>query len=100
MIISVIDYGLSNLRSVCSAISHLGSVPELISSPEDIRKADALILPGVGAFSDGMEGCARTVSTSPSGKKPCPVLRSWAYAWVCRCCLTLQMSSGSTPVSV
>lgn len=56
MIISVIDYGLSNLRSVCSAISHLGSTPKLISSPEDIRKADALILPGVGAFSDGMEG--------------------------------------------
>ena len=54
--VSVVDYGLCNLRSVKRAIETLGHPVEIISSPEDILRSQALVLPGVGAFADGMFG--------------------------------------------
>lgn len=56
MKVSIIDYGLSNLLSVEHAFRHLGAEPELINTPEQIGQARALVLPGVGAFRDGMKG--------------------------------------------
>lgn len=56
MKVSILDYGLSNLRSVEQAFRYLGAEPELINTPEQIRQARALVLPGVGAFRDGMDG--------------------------------------------
>lgn len=52
----VIDYGLSNLLSVCRSFAFLGCEPVVSSSPEEVLAADALVLPGVGAFADGMAG--------------------------------------------
>jgi glutamine amidotransferase len=53
---TIIDYGMGNLASVYNAFVRIGSTDAVISSvPEDIRKADRLVLPGVGAFEDAMK---------------------------------------------
>ena len=56
MKITVIDYGLSNLRSVQNAFARCGAETLVTSNPADVRTAEALVLPGVGAFRDGMAG--------------------------------------------
>lgn len=52
----VVDYGLGNLLSVTMGLEHCGAEVELTSEPRKVEKADRLVLPGVGAFKDGMEG--------------------------------------------
>ncbi|MFJ1449045.1 imidazole glycerol phosphate synthase subunit HisH [Bacillus halotolerans] len=53
--IGVIDYGMGNLYSVSKALERVG-VPYFVSGmPEELRKADAFILPGVGSFGDAMD---------------------------------------------
>jgi imidazole glycerol-phosphate synthase subunit HisH len=54
MIVAIIDYGLGNLRSVAGAVERLGHVPVVTDKPAELASADKLILPGVGAFGDGM----------------------------------------------
>lgn len=55
--IVVIDYGLGNLYSVNRALEACGAIDVCISDLEgDIANADRLVLPGVGAFADGMQG--------------------------------------------
>jgi len=51
----VVDYGLGNLRSVTRGLERAGASVELSSDPEAIDDADGIVLPGVGAFSEGME---------------------------------------------
>lgn len=50
--IAVIEYGVGNLFSLTSSLKHVGIDAVTSSDPEVIRKADKLILPGVGAFRD------------------------------------------------
>ena len=50
--IALIDYGSGNLRSVSKALQHEGAEVRLADSPETIARADAVVLPGVGAFGD------------------------------------------------
>jgi imidazole glycerol-phosphate synthase subunit HisH len=52
--ISIIDYGMANLRSVQKAFEHLGYSAEITGDPAQVAKATKLVLPGVGAFCDGM----------------------------------------------
>ena len=54
--IALIDYGISNLRSVQKAFAHLGVEVTLVDTPDQLLKADRLFLPGVGAFPAGMDG--------------------------------------------
>lgn len=54
MNVTVIDSGLCNLRSVCGALDHLGAEVGVTDDPAGARGARALVLPGVGAFADGM----------------------------------------------
>ena len=54
--IALIDYGISNLRSVQKAFAHMGVDVTLIDTPDQLAQADRLILPGVGAFRAGMDG--------------------------------------------
>jgi glutamine amidotransferase len=54
----VIDYGIGNVFSVCSALRRIGADPILTNSLSAIRDADCLILPGVGAFARAMEALA------------------------------------------
>jgi glutamine amidotransferase len=58
--IAVVDYGIGNLRSAEKALQHLGSSAALTSQPRDIERADAVVLPGVGAFGACMEALRRT----------------------------------------
>jgi len=53
--IGIIDYGMGNLMSVKNAFDSMKIPAELVSTPEEILNTDALILPGVGAFGDGMK---------------------------------------------
>jgi glutamine amidotransferase len=55
-VIALIDYGIGNLRSVEKALAAVGAEVQLTSAPEVIRAADKVVLPGVGAFGDGMAG--------------------------------------------
>lgn len=50
----VVDYGVGNLHSVQKAFKHAGAEVVITSDPEQVRSADRLILPGVGAFADAM----------------------------------------------
>lgn len=52
----IVDYGLGNLFSVEKAIKYMGVDAETTDNAEEIVRADYLILPGVGAFKDGMDG--------------------------------------------
>ncbi len=53
--IVVVDYGLGNLNSIVNMIKKAGGVVRISSHAEEIRKATQLILPGVGAFDNGMK---------------------------------------------
>ncbi len=52
--ITIIDYGRGNLRSVEKAFEFLGHGAIITGDPEEVRVAKALVLPGVGAFDDAM----------------------------------------------
>jgi glutamine amidotransferase len=52
--ITVVDYKLNNLRSLENTLRRLGHEVLVTSEPDDVRQATKLILPGVGAFGDGM----------------------------------------------
>ena len=57
--IVIIDYGMGNLSSVKNALNFLGLESKISSHEEEIRNANALILPGVGAFPDAMDTIER-----------------------------------------
>lgn len=66
--VTIVDYGRSNLLSVQRALEYCGATVEYASTPEQVAVAGALVLPGVGAFADGMNllresGLARAVCT-------------------------------------
>ncbi|QWG17051.1 imidazole glycerol phosphate synthase subunit HisH [Bradyrhizobium sediminis] len=54
--VTVIDYGIGNLYSVSRALEHVGGDVVLSADPHVIENSERLILPGVGAFEDGMRG--------------------------------------------
>ena len=54
--VSIIDYGINNLKSISKAFEKLGKTSCFVTSVKEINNAKCLILPGVGAFSDGMKG--------------------------------------------
>src|SRR5437764_1247227 len=54
MSIAIIDYGMANLRSVQKGFQEVGAHAEFVSQPEQIYRADKLVLPGVGAFKDAI----------------------------------------------
>jgi len=53
--IVIIDYGIGNVKSMYNAFYNIGFKPELTSDKQTILNADAVVLPGVGAFNKGME---------------------------------------------
>jgi imidazole glycerol-phosphate synthase subunit HisH len=63
--ITVVDYKLNNLRSLENTLRRLGHDVLVTSEPDDVRKATKLILPGVGAFGDGMRNLNRLGLAEP-----------------------------------
>ena len=50
----IVDYGIGNLLSASRAFQHIGARVDVSNEPQKILDADRLVLPGVGAFADGM----------------------------------------------
>jgi glutamine amidotransferase len=53
--IAILNYGMGNLRSVEKALEHVGVTATITADPAEVRAADGVILPGVGAFPRAME---------------------------------------------
>jgi glutamine amidotransferase len=54
--IAIVNYGLGNLHSVQKAVANVGGEVLVTDDAQEIMDADKVILPGVGAFADGMKG--------------------------------------------
>jgi glutamine amidotransferase len=63
--IGIVDYGLGNLRSVAGAVEKVGFEARVACDLETLTVADKLILPGVGAFGDGMANLSRRGLVGP-----------------------------------
>ena len=57
--ITVVDYGMGNLRSVSKALEKVGLEVKVSSNPKDIEDARGIVVPGVGAFGDAMHNLER-----------------------------------------
>ena len=73
--VAIIDYGVGNLFSLRSSFAAIGAEAEVTSDPEMIRRADRVILPGVGAFGDAADklretGLDTVVKEEAAGGKP------------------------------
>ena len=53
--VAIVDYGVGNLKSVANALSYLGCSSCITADPAELERADAIILPGVGAFPDAAD---------------------------------------------
>ena len=76
MLIGIIDYGMGNLGSVANAFECLGCTTRVATEPQALADVDRIVLPGVGAFGDGINNL-RTGGWIPAldkqvreGKKP------------------------------
>lgn len=75
--ITIIDYGMGNLKSVYNALKKVNFDCQISSEVTDIEMADKLILPGVGAFKDAMDNLQNLNLILPIRKKVndgCPLL--------------------------
>ena len=70
--ITIIDYGLGNLRSVMRGIEAAGAKAVITGDPDEVAAAEGIVLPGVGAFHEGMDqlGPLREVVIASAGRVP------------------------------
>jgi len=54
-VIAVVDYDMGNLHSVCKGLEKAGAIPKITDSPTELERADAILLPGVGAFDPAVQ---------------------------------------------
>ena len=71
---AIVDYGVGNLKSVTNAMDYLGLSTRITSDPKELELADAILLPGVGAFPDAADKLRAagldTVLVAQAEKKP------------------------------
>ena len=71
---AIVDYGVGNLKSVANAMAYVGQQTLVTGDAGDLERADAIILPGVGAFPDAAEKLRRTgldkTLLAQAGRKP------------------------------
>jgi glutamine amidotransferase len=72
--IAIIDYGLGNLRSVIRGLEKAGAQAIITCDTEEIASADGLVLPGVGAFHEGMEQLGVLKETVMNSTRKVPLL--------------------------
>jgi imidazole glycerol-phosphate synthase subunit HisH len=77
--IGIVDYGMGNLGSILNMLKRIGVESGLISTPEQVRAASRLILPGVGAFDAGMKnlnecGLVDALNEAVLGTRRVPIL--------------------------
>lgn len=73
--VAIVDYGVGNLFSLKSSLAAIGAEVEVTADPAVLKKADRIILPGVGAFGDAAEklresGLASVLKTLAANGKP------------------------------
>ncbi len=73
--IAIIDYGVGNIFSLYSSFRHIGAEAKLTADPDEIRRSDKIVLPGVGAFGDAADklrssGLADVVKEQAAEGKP------------------------------
>lgn len=54
-VIAVVDYDMGNLHSVCKGLEKAGATPKITNSQKELERADAIVLPGVGAFDPAVQ---------------------------------------------
>jgi glutamine amidotransferase len=72
--VTIIDYGLGNLRSVMRGIEAAGASATITGNAEEIAAADGIVLPGVGAFHEGMDQLGSLKETVCAASKEVPLL--------------------------
>jgi len=85
--IAIIDYGLGNLRSVIRGLEKAGANAVITSEATEIAAADGLVLPGVGAFREGMDQLGPLQETVVTATRGIPLLGI---------CLGMQMLLGTS----
>ncbi|MCX8044215.1 MAG: imidazole glycerol phosphate synthase subunit HisH [Desulfobacterota bacterium] len=97
MTIAIIDYGMGNLRSVQKAFEQIGCAAAIITTPQQVRDAPALVLPGVGAFGT----CYRNLDRQGLIEPLCAALRRGTpFLGIClgmQILFTQSEEFGSTP---
>ncbi len=72
--LAIVDYGMGNVQSVRNAFEFLGARVILTSDPNELERAERVVLPGVGAFASGMKNLNERGLSAPlrrmAGKKP------------------------------
>lgn len=72
--VAIVDYGVGNLKSVANALSYLGCSSCITADLAELERADAIILPGVGAFPDAADrlrsGGAGPACAGPGSEEP------------------------------
>ena len=79
--ISIVDYGMGNLRSVQKALGHVapGDAVQVTSDPDAIRRADRVVFPGQGAMPD----CMRSLEASGLGQAVAEAARTRPFLGLC-----------------
>ncbi|MEM2123903.1 MAG: imidazole glycerol phosphate synthase subunit HisH [Methanolinea sp.] len=72
--IAIVDYGLGNLRSVFRGLEKAGARAVITTNPDMVVSADGIVLPGVGAFRDGMDQLGELRGTIIGASRSVPVL--------------------------
>jgi len=72
--IVIVDYGLGNLRSVVRGLENAGATAVITSDPDEIAGAEAIVLPGVGAFHEGMDQLGPLQKTVRDAVRNIPLL--------------------------
>ncbi len=72
--IGIIDYGMGNIHSVQKALEYMGAETYVTNKPEELKRCQKIVLPGVGAFSDAMQelkkdGMAEAIVAAVKSKK-------------------------------
>jgi glutamine amidotransferase len=95
--ISIVDYGMGNLRSVQKALAHVAPDAEVVISgePEAIRAADRVVFPGQGAMPD----CMRSLRESGLGEAVAEAARAKPFLGLCigQQMLFERSAEGDTP---
>ena len=69
--LTIVDYGMGNLNSVAKAFENLRAEIKVSSKARDLERADQIILPGVGAFAEGMKNLKELQLVEPLRQQVC-----------------------------
>lgn len=53
--VSIIDYGINNIQSVNQAFKYIGAKTKIVTKPDELRNTKFIVIPGVGAFPEGIK---------------------------------------------